>query len=337
MRQRLVPTPAETFDDPWNQIVTALFRQFLEFFAPIAAADIDWNQEPVFLDKELRRIAKGLRKNRVTADLLVKVSRKDGGEQWLLIHIELQAQWDADFPERMFLYSVRSFDLYRRPVFSLAVLADDSPNWRPDRFGYSHWGSEAGLRYPVVKLLDYAGRLSELEASDNPFALVVLAHLKTLETRGDAETRLAWKLRLLRLLLTRRWQRKNIEELLQFLDWIMGLPKSLDDRFDAEWEALEREQTMAQTVAPIILRAERRGEKRGELIGEQRGEQRGELRGERKARRDTLIRQMERKFGVLDDDLRAKIDAIEDIAQLDRLLDAVLTAETLADMPLPQD
>ena len=62
-----------------------------------------------------------------------------------------------------------------------------------------------------------ARRQTELEASDNPFALVVLAHLKTLDTRGDAEARLAWKLRLLRMMVARRASRKEIEELLQFL------------------------------------------------------------------------------------------------------------------------
>ena len=124
------------------------------------------------------------------------------------------------------------------------------------------------------------------------FALAVLAHLKTLETRGDAEARLAWKLRLGRMLFARKWRRKEIEELLQFLDWIMSLPEPLEDRFDAEWHKLEREQTMAQTMPPIIRRAEARGEK----VGEQRG------------KRDALIRQMQHKFGPLDTDIRAKID-----------------------------
>ena len=205
MPPRRVATPRETFDDPWKQIVPALFEQFLAFFAPEVAADIDWQRAPEFLDKELRRVAKGLSKRRVTADFLVKVWRKDGDEQWLLIHIELQAQKDLTFPERMFLYNSRAFDLYRRPVFSLAVLADKESSWRPDRFGYRAWGSAMDLRYPVVKLVDYRECQAMLEASDNPFALAVLAHLKTLETRGDAEARLTWERRLGRLLFARQW------------------------------------------------------------------------------------------------------------------------------------
>jgi hypothetical protein len=74
------------------------------------------------------------------------------------------------------------------------------------------------LDYSIVKLLDYTARLDDLEASDNPFAMAVLAHLKTIETRGDAEARPAWKVQLARLLFSRQWRRGQIEDLFQFID-----------------------------------------------------------------------------------------------------------------------
>jgi hypothetical protein len=49
------------------------------------------------------------------------------------------------------------------------------------------------VEFPVVKLLDYESRLDELEKSDNPFAIVVAAHLKTQATRRDFESRLQMK------------------------------------------------------------------------------------------------------------------------------------------------
>jgi hypothetical protein len=39
------------------------------------------------------------------------------------------------------------------------------------------------MAWPPVKPLDHANRVAELEQSKNPFAPVVLAHLKALETR----------------------------------------------------------------------------------------------------------------------------------------------------------
>jgi hypothetical protein len=53
-----------------------------------------------------------------------------------------------------------------------------------------------GIEFPVVKLRDYAARWDALEASDNPFAMVVMAHLQARATRRDPEGRLQWKLRL---------------------------------------------------------------------------------------------------------------------------------------------
>lgn len=57
-----------------------------------------------------------------------------------------------------------------------------------------------GFEFPVVKLLDYRERWAELEESQNPFATVVMAHLKAQETRHADEERKAWKFNLVRRL-----------------------------------------------------------------------------------------------------------------------------------------
>jgi len=56
-------------------------------------------------------------------------------------------------------------------------------DWRPNQFRSSLWGCAAGLEFPVVKLPDYAVQDEVLERNVNPFATVVQAHLKTLQTR----------------------------------------------------------------------------------------------------------------------------------------------------------
>jgi hypothetical protein len=55
-------------------------------------------------------------------------------------------------------------------VVSLAVLCHEQPAWRPDRFVYNNWGCEVGIRFPVVKLIDYRRDEAALEQSANPFA-----------------------------------------------------------------------------------------------------------------------------------------------------------------------
>src|SRR5262249_19848864 len=148
-----------------------------------------WSRGYESLDKEFRQIVRAGELGEREADKLAKVWLRSGQEVWVLIHVEVQTQKEATFPKRMFVYNYRTFDRYNREVISLAVLADDRPAWRPDRFGYELCGCSMGIRFPIVKLLDYGRDWAALEANPNPFATVVMAHLKTLETRKDPQSR----------------------------------------------------------------------------------------------------------------------------------------------------
>ena len=161
-------------------------------------ADIDWTRGYEMLDKELQPIVRQSKQGRRYVDKLVKVWLKSGEEKWLLIHVEVQTWKEDDFPKRMHVYNHRIFDRYDREVISLAILADDDPDWRPSQYGYGRWGFRTRTEFPIVKLLDYARTIQALEADPNPFAMVVLAHLKTLETRRSPADRHAWKLRLVK-------------------------------------------------------------------------------------------------------------------------------------------
>jgi hypothetical protein len=70
-----------------------------------------------------------------------------------------------------------------------------------------------------------------LEASHNPFAKVVLAHLKTLETRGDPGARRDWKLRIARGLHECGFSPEETRKLLKLVDWLMALPMALEQHF----------------------------------------------------------------------------------------------------------
>ena len=142
-----------------------------------------------------------------------------------MIHVEIQAQPDTGFAKRMFTYNYRIFDHYDRPVVSLAVLADQLEEWRPDAFSWELWGCRMGINFPVVKLLDYGQRWAELESSANPFALCTMAHLKTMETKHDLTRRRQWKVDLARRLYDRGRDREYVINLFRFIDWIMTLPE----------------------------------------------------------------------------------------------------------------
>jgi hypothetical protein len=246
------------YDSPWKDVLENYFFEFLEFFFPKAYRDIDLGKKYRFLDKELKQVVRDAKLGRRYADKLAEVHLKDGSKTWILIHIEVQGKKEKQFSERMFVYNYRIFDKYRRTVVSFAVLADESESWRPSGFGYGKWDCEVRMKFPVVKLTDYAAKWEELEKSENPFAVVVMAHLKALETKRNPGQRRYWKLCLCKSLYNRGYSREDVLLLFDFIDWLMRLPEAAEKLFIDEMNIFEEEGKMR-----YINCAERLGIKKG--------------------------------------------------------------------------
>jgi hypothetical protein len=248
----------DQFDSPWKEILEIYFEDFVLFFFPQIHSEIDWSRGYDFLDQELSQVVRDAELGKRLADKLVKVWKLNGEETWVLIHIEIQSQEESLFGERMFVYYYRLRDKYNLPIASLAILGDERDNWRPEPFQDELWGCEVSFRFPIIKLLDYLSNWAELEAIQNPFAIVVMAHLKTKETRNDAVARKEWKFKLMRLLYERGYERQDIINLFRFIDWILVLPEDLKRSFRDELEAYERERQM-----PYVTSIERMGIEQG--------------------------------------------------------------------------
>jgi hypothetical protein len=104
--------PQTEFDSPWKDILQLYFEDFIEFFFPQVHREIDWTQTPEFLDKELQQVVRDAELGRRLADKLVKIYRTSGEEAWILIHVEVQAQEESNFAQRMFIYNYRIYDRY---------------------------------------------------------------------------------------------------------------------------------------------------------------------------------------------------------------------------------
>ncbi len=246
------------YDGAWKEALDLYLPAFLAFFYPHIHADVDWSRPYEALDKELQQVSPKAARGRRYVDKLFRVWLKDGEEAWVLIHIEVQLKPERKFPRRMSVYNNRLSDLYNREVTSLAVLADDNPNWRPSHYEEGRWGCLSRLDFLPVKLLDYAGREAELEADRNPFAKIVLAHLKAREMRRDGEGRRAWKFRLVRNLYEQGFGADDVRQLFRLIDWLMELPPVLEDQF---WQDVG---TFREArVMPFISTPERVGIRRG--------------------------------------------------------------------------
>lgn len=305
-------------DGPWKIVLRTYFKEAITFFFPETAKLIDWRKPPEFLDKEFQQIAPETETGRRFADQLVKVHLKRGKELWLLIHAEVQSSREKKFPERMFLYSLRIFDLFRRPATSLAILCDGNASWRPNEYSFDCPDTSLSFRFGMVKLLDYRERWAELEASDNPFAVVVMTHLKTQETKKDKASRKEWKLGLIKRLYEKGYNREDIVSLFRFIDWMMVLPKGLERSFWTELQAYEETKKV-----PYITSVERIGFERGLQEGRQEGRQEGE--------KVFLQRLLAGKFGTLPEHLSSAVAEL-DAAGIESLGIAFLNFSSIEDL-----
>jgi hypothetical protein len=308
--------PPDDYDSPWKEVLERYFEDFMAFFFPDAHADIDWSKGYEFLDKELQQVVREAELGRRLVDKLVKVWRKDGGEVWVLSHVEVQGQEETDFAERMYTYNYRIFDRYRHQVASLTVLADERAGWRPDRFGYELWGCKVGFQFPAAKLLDYRNRWAELEANPNPFAVVVMTHLKAQETRGKGEERQRWKWYLTRRLYERGYAREDILHLFRFIDWVMRLPEELEEGFWRNVQQYEEEQRMRYVTSV-------------ERIGMRKGREQGLQQGLLKATREAVMDALEIRFGGAPQSIVEAINGMEDPSLLKSLYRSAIALGSL--------
>jgi hypothetical protein len=118
----------------------------------------------------------------------------------------------------MFEYYYRIRDRYQAEVISLALLTDTRGKYRPGQYRVARWGFELNFQFPAIKVLEYRRDWAALEANPNPFAIIVMAHLKAQQEKKPQE-QLNWKLRLVRELYRREYNREQIVQLFQFIDW----------------------------------------------------------------------------------------------------------------------
>ncbi|KYC41763.1 hypothetical protein WA1_17185 [Scytonema hofmannii PCC 7110] len=305
-------------DSPWKEILEAYFPQAMQFFFPQTAALIDWTRPYEFLDKEFQQIARDAEVGRRYADKLVKVWQLQGEEMWLLIHVEVQASPEDDFAQRMFSYNLRIFDRFGKPAISLAILCDADPEWRPNRYSFRYPNTRLKFEFGIVKLLDYQNRWAELEASDNPFATVVMAHLKMQQTTKKPQERKSWKFSLIRRLYDLGWQEKEIRNLYRFIDWIMILPDGLEAEFWQEFKQFEQERRMSYITT-------------GERIGYERGKSEGKIEGELEGEQKLVLRLLRRRVGELPQALIESIQTLS-VTQLESLGEALLDFTAMEDL-----
>ena len=141
-----------------------------------------------------------------------------------------------------------------------------------------------------------------------------MAHLKTQQTRSYPQKRKIWKFSLIRRLYDLGLQEQDIRNLYRFIDWVMILPKPLENQLWSEYKKFEQERTMR-----YITTCERIGYERGIEEGRQEGE------------RLVILKLLKRRLGELSPETTQRIQSLS-VNQLENLSEALLDFSSMADL-----
>lgn len=208
----------------WKGLLEWVFDDLLRFIFPNAEQVFDLERGFVFLDKELAQLYPEPEKktNTRSVDKLVKAYHRDGREEWVLIHLEVQGQTKAKerplFPERMFRYFYRIFDNHRKPVAAIAIYSGPDGKKLPDTYVYEFLNTRLEYRFNTLCILDYPEE--KLKESNNPFAWVLLTAKTALLTGKNLDKKLLdGKLFIFRKLYEGGvFKKQKLQAILTFLD-----------------------------------------------------------------------------------------------------------------------
>jgi predicted transposase/invertase (TIGR01784 family) len=254
----------------WKGILEDVFDDFLRFLNPDAESLLDLNKKFEFLDKELQQVfpPENDEFSPKVVDKLVRVFTKSGDEKWVLVHVEIQGQYNQDFASRMFRYYYRLLDKYNKPITAYAIFTEANSKTRPDGFELDFMGTSLKYTFNTYKIASQSDE--ELLANDNPFALVVLTAKTAFSGSGIKnslerdEVLLNLKLELAKQLLIRQIPKEKIRVLMNFLRYYTRFENSeINSKFEQAVEVLtERSNTMG--IEELLLdRATKQGLEKG--------------------------------------------------------------------------
>jgi hypothetical protein len=208
-------------DSMWKDLIKRFLPYLLKRAIPELYVAADLSAEPKFLDKEFTDVLNTsdteIHRYPHHADFVMEVPLKNGGEEWVILHIEAQGPKGGNLPARMNLYRCFIVVHYRREPVALAIITGGHK--REER-GYSHsrFGTRSNYEYNnlVVEDLDDG----ELLSSDNPADLALYAAKCALRSKGELQ-KYNYLRTLAGLLAGRGWGAEEKRDLLLFIERII--------------------------------------------------------------------------------------------------------------------
>jgi len=272
------------FDDElWKEIIGKFFHPMLRSALPKLAKDADVSKPVVFLETELRRLARFTRRysqsppdSRKFVDILAVVPLLSGADKWVLLHVEIQGRGGReDFPLRMHRYRCLLEGRYNRSVVGMAIIVQQIPaDQGQGEYHWEEYDCEVIYRYPVVKI--YEGDDRALRESDNPFDLAHYAGMQAWKERGNDARKLDYMKILLAELDRRQWSHEEKMTLLWFIEGIMHIQdRNLSEEWEEELEGRKEEGDVY--VSLLERKGMEKGMEKGRMEGLEKGLEKGKI------------------------------------------------------------
>jgi hypothetical protein len=243
----------------WKGILEDLFADFLHFFYPNADELFDIDRGFEFLDQECEKLFPvGDPEHPKSVDKLIKVFTREGKEEWILVHIEVQGyKGKEDFAERMFTYFYRIRDGFGKRVRSIAIFTDSNRRFHPAEYIYQEEDTSVLFKFKTYKIIDQDPLM--LEQSNNPFAVVILTvQLALRKKKLKTEDYFSLTVGLAKRMYRKGFERQKIESLIDFIRMYVNFEKQeINSKFDKAIDALNNKaRTMGIREQILQIRAD---------------------------------------------------------------------------------
>ena len=296
-------------DRLFKELLTNFFQEFMEAFFPAADRMLDYSHLEFLTQELLTDVTSGEKKY---IDILVK-TRILGEEGAVLVHVEPQAQKEADFPRRMYRYYARLFLKYDLRILPVAVLSHGTKKEEPRSFE---------IAFPFHKVLDFQFLQLHLKRQnwkdyvqkDNP---AVAALLGCMDYSPGEKRQL--KFEFLRMILRLKLDPARMQLLIGFFESYVQLTSQEDEAVQQHLsEALPPEEVKA--MSEILTSYHQRGR--------EEGREEGREKGTLEALQRTLCKQVKQKLGVVSPETEAMIQETTSIPHLEKALEQIFDLDS---------
>lgn len=267
-------------DRLFKQLIQTFFREFMEAFFPqiyesIHFSIVSFREQEVFTDIIIGE--------KCRIDILAEVEWNKES-QIILVHIELQASYQKEFHERMFIYCSRLYEKHRKPILPIAVFSYTDKKEVPAMFTMNVPSLEV-LKFQYLQLHLVTKNWRAFIKKDNPAAAALLSKMGY--TKNE---RVQVKVEFLRMVSRLELNPAKTELIYGFFETYLKLNEREEEQVRDEIEQLPEEE--ANRVFRLPNSYFEKGVEKGRKEGMEQGRQEGIEKGLEKAAKKMLTKNM---------------------------------------------